>query len=148
MKKVVLLIVASMLCIALVGCQAPDPTHKDTLILVANIAENHLAFERDYAYLECEADNVPAEECKDAIDYERWRVAVSKFEQYINEAEDLEIGAEELDLIADMILEEMNGDVDPRVKMYIADIKAVLKMMLRDEETRMMMKARPLKLKK
>ena len=39
-----------------IGCQSQnqDPTHKDTFILASRIAINHLEYERDMEYLECQ----------------------------------------------------------------------------------------------
>ena len=141
MKKLVLVLTMIMVLLIGTGCQSPDPSHKDTLILVSNIAANHLQLEADLAYLDCEEDQIPAEECEDAIEFERWAGIVFKFEQYIKESDDLVIGAEEIDIIADLILEEMGDDANPRVRAYIMDIKEVLKMMIRDQQTRMTMKA-------
>jgi len=137
MKKIALLLTLMMVMLIGTGCQTGEPNHKETLILVSKIAVNHLEFERDMALIECEEEQIPAEECDDAIDYERWAGIVAKFEQHINESDDLSIGAEEIDVIADIILDEMGDDVEPRVKLYIMDIKEVLKMLIRDEEVSM-----------
>ena len=62
-------------------------------------------------------------------DYQDWSKFRSSNSQQINE--------QEINLIVETILAEMNA-TDPRMKLYIMDIKAVLEMMLRDDETRIL----------
>jgi len=143
MKKLVLLLSLVFIALASTGCQVTDPSHRDTFILVSGIAQNHLEFEQAISLVECEEDGTPAEDCTDALAFERWAAVVGTFHQKLIDADTIVIGAEEIDLIVDALVAEMGGHVDHRTLVYIKDIKIVLKMMLRDNEARMTMRAIP-----
>jgi len=134
MKKLLLIGLLFVMSLGFTGCTIGDPSHKDTFVLVTSIAVNHLEFEKMLALDACAAENVSP--C-DVADLEKWILALSTFKQHLNDAETLEIGAEEIDLIVNSIIAEMNAS-DPRMRLYIMDIKAVLEMMLRDDETRVL----------
>ena len=134
MKKLLLIGLLIVMSLSFMGCATGDPSHKDTFFLVTSIAVNHLEFEKSLALDKCAAEGVSP--C-DVADLEKWILALSTFKQHLVNAETLEIGAEEIDLIVNSIIAEMSS-TDPRMRLYIMDIKAVLEMMLRYDETRVL----------
>jgi hypothetical protein len=130
MKRIVFVLI--FIGLALAGCRSADPSHKDAFILVTRIAINHLELEKNLASEECEEHGTVPEECEDAIDYERWAETLKTFEGRLEEADELIIGVEEIDLLIDAIIVQMDYDTDPRIMAYIKDIKIVLQMMLRE----------------
>ena len=141
MKKILLTLTCALLLLIVAGCPSNGPSHKDTFILATRIAINHLGYEKDMAIIECEEDNIPEEECEDANEFKTWIKIASTFEDVIKDSNDLELTAEEIAVIIDVIIEEMiDEDVDPRTRVYIEDLKDILEMMIKDYQTKAALK--------
>jgi len=134
MKEKVLKILLTVIMFVGVGCQPnSNLSHKDTFIVATKVAINHLDYEKNEALVNCDEISIPAEECEDAVDYERWIEILSTFEQHINDADNLTIGVEEISFIIDVIVGEMEDGIDPRAKVYIEDLKVILGMLIQDD---------------
>jgi len=132
--KSLLILLTSLLVFMVAGCQSPS--HVKTINLVTDIAINHLEFEKDLALEKCNSKNIAIQECKDAEDFSKWISTLSTFKSYLKDKNTITMEAEEINFIANVILSEMGDKVDPRTKMYIQDIKAVVQMLIVDESTK------------
>ena len=144
MKKTLITIMLAAILFVGVGCQG-NWSHKDTFVIATKVAVNHLNYEKNLELTQCEESGILPENCDNAEEYEQWISTLSTFEDYLNSSEDITVGAEEIDLMVNVILAEMGDKIDPSTKLYVQDIKTILYMLVQDSETRTLSGRPPIK---
>jgi hypothetical protein len=96
-----------------------------------DVAVNHLELDKTLAEEKCLEDG--DDDCKAAEDLGRWISLLGLFDNYFATA-DKDIVYLEMDKVVALIIEEMvYEEVDPKILMYVSDIKVVLEAIIAEE---------------
>lgn len=129
-----------------VGCHAPcshcpnseNLTHKDTLIVVTNIAVERLKVERQMLLQECTRNRTPVADCEAALKCDEWIELLIRIEDYVKseEGQELNLRAIYLQYLVSGIVDGMEGVVSSHTKPYVEHVGVAIDWMLHDDDSR------------